>query len=286
MALFAGTELARRIEASERELVAAGTRALAARGVATALLPLAGGLAACSGPDSPFSKLVGLGFAGLPGEGELARVEAEFAARATPLQVELATLAEAGLAELLTRRGYVVVGFEDVLGRELAGLAPPRARAGLTLRTSPPEELETWLELLVEAFAAPDAQGVATHESFPREPLKRVMRALGEVRGLHRLIVEREDVPGGGAPSGRVPCGGASVRVDGELAQLCGAGTLPAHRRRGVQSALYEHCLALAAREGARLAIVTTLPGSKSQENSLRFGFEHLYTRAILRRGG
>jgi len=272
--LFASSDLARRIEASECELVAAGTRALAARGVTTALLPLSGGLAACSGPNSPFSKVVGLGFAGLPDSVELERVEAEFAARETPLQVELATLAEAGLAELLTRRGYVLVGFEDVLGRELADLAPPRERAGLTLRPSPPEELETWLELLVEAFAAPDAQGVATHESFPREPLKRVMRAMGEMRGLHRLIVERDGLP----------CGGASVRVDGELAQLCGAGTLPAHRRRGVQSALYEHCLALAAREGARLAIVTTLPGSKSQENSLRFGFERLYTRAILRR--
>lgn len=274
--MFASVDLARRIEASERELVAAGTRALAARGVATRLLPLAGGLAACSGADSPFSKLVGLGFAGVPAEDELARVEAAFAAAATPLQVELASLAEAGIGELLTRRGYVLVGFEDVLARDLTGLAAPAPRADLTLRTSPADELESWLELLVEAFAAPDAQGVASHEAFPREPLKRVMRALGEVRGLHRLIVLRDGTP----------CGGASVRVDGELAQLCGAGTLPAHRRRGVQSALYEHALALAAREGARLAIVTTLPGSKSQENSLRFGFERLYTRVILRREG
>jgi GNAT superfamily N-acetyltransferase len=81
-----------------------------------------------------------------------------------------------------------------------------------------------------------------------------------------------------------VPAGGSSVRIDGEIAQLCGAGTLPAHRRRGVQAAMFEHRLALAARSGAKLAVLTTLPGSKSQENALRQGFERLYTRAILRR--
>ncbi|HRI11203.1 MAG TPA: hypothetical protein PKW35_25470, partial [Nannocystaceae bacterium] len=56
---------------------------------------------------------------------------------------------------------------------------------------------------------------------------------------------------------------------------------LPAHRRRGVQSALLTHRLAAAAAAGCELAVVTTQPGSKSQENVQRLGFALLYARAI-----
>ena len=57
---------------------------------------------------------------------------------------------------------------------------------------------------------------------------------------------------------------------------------MPAHRRRGVQSALLVSRLTDAARRGCDIAVVTTQPGSKSQQNVQRQGFELLYTRAIL----
>jgi len=63
---------------------------------------------------------------------------------------------------------------------------------------------------------------------------------------------------------------------------LCGAGTVPASRRRGVQSALLSARLAEARAKGCDLAVVTTQPGSKSQENVQRAGFELLYSRAVL----
>ena len=62
--------------------------------------------------------------------------------------------------------------------------------------------------------------------------------------------------------------GGGAIRISNGLAQLAGAATLPAHRRRGVQSALLRARLLDAARQGCDLAIVTTEPGSKSQETS------------------
>jgi len=76
----------------------------------------------------------------------------------------------------------------------------------------------------------------------------------------------------------------ASFRAAGGIALLCGAGTLPAHRRRGVQAAMLLRRLSAAAQAGCDLAVVTTLPGSKSQQNVQRLGFELLYSRAILRR--
>jgi predicted acetyltransferase len=66
------------------------------------------------------------------------------------------------------------------------------------------------------------------------------------------------------------------------VAQLAGAATAPAHRRRGIQSALLATRLADATAAGCDVAVITTQPGSKSQRNAQRAGFDLLYTRAVL----
>jgi N-acetylglutamate synthase-like GNAT family acetyltransferase len=79
-----------------------------------------------------------------------------------------------------------------------------------------------------------------------------------------------------------VVAGGASVRTAEGVAQLAGAATAPAYRRRGIHTALLSARLADAAGGGCDIAVVTTQPGSKSQENMQRRGFDLLYTRAVL----
>jgi ribosomal protein S18 acetylase RimI-like enzyme len=76
--------------------------------------------------------------------------------------------------------------------------------------------------------------------------------------------------------------GGAGLRIEDGVAQLAGAATAPAHRRRGVQTALLSARLVDAAAAGCDVAVITTQPGSKSQQNAQRRGFELLYTRAVL----
>jgi len=76
--------------------------------------------------------------------------------------------------------------------------------------------------------------------------------------------------------------GGAEFRIDGGVAQFAGAATAPEHRRRGVQSALLSARLVDAAAAGCEVAVITTQPGSKSQQNAQRRGFDLLYTRATL----
>ena len=76
--------------------------------------------------------------------------------------------------------------------------------------------------------------------------------------------------------------GGATMRIADGVAQLTGAATAPAHRRRGVQTALLSARLADAAAASCDVAVITTQPGSKSQQNAQRQGFDLLYTRAVL----
>jgi len=79
-----------------------------------------------------------------------------------------------------------------------------------------------------------------------------------------------------------VVAGAGSMGICDGVAQLCGAATAPVYPRRGIQTALLSSRLADAARQGCDIAVVTTQPGSKSQQNVQRRGFELLYTRAIL----
>jgi hypothetical protein len=132
--------------------------------------------------------------------------------------------------------------------------------------------MSRWLDLVVTGFAAPDTQGLPSHEQFPREVILRVMGDLAGTKGFVRYLARR----------GGEPAGGASLRLCDGVAQLCGAATIPTHRRNGVQSSLLSVRLAAAARAGCDVAVVTTQPGSKSQENVQRQGFDLLYTRAVL----
>lgn len=274
--MFASTELARRIERAERGLIEDCTATIAERGGRdhAFAIPIAGGVAAFSGAGSPLTKVAGVGFEGTPSAAELDRVESELAARGAAVQFELSSLADPAIAEQLSRRGYVLVGFEDVLARALDPRAHSSQRPDLRVDASGAEELDTWIDVVVNAFAAPDVQGVAAHESFPREVLARAVRNMSGAPGSARYMARLNGVP----------AGGASMRTSDGVAQLCGAGTLPAHRRQGVQTALLEHRLADAAHAGCDIAVVTTLPGSKSHENVQKRGFELVYTRAILRK--
>ena len=72
------------------------------------------------------------------------------------------------------------------------------------------------------------------------------------------------------------------MRITHGVAQLTGAATVPSARRRGVQAALLAARLDDAAAAGCDLAVVTTAPGSTSQKNVQRRGFQLMYTRAVL----
>ncbi len=274
--MFAGIETAARIERAECRLLMDGAAGIAA--LHPDLRPftamVAGGVAAHCAPHSPLNKLAGLGFDGLPDEEAMAAIEDAFATRGADLNVEVATLADPGLAPWLTGRGYRLVGFEAVLGCPLAPHDPPSPPDDVRIERSGREQLDTWIDLIADGFAAPEGQGVASHESFPREILETSIRGLAAAPGFVHYLATR----GGQA------AGGASMRITDGIAQLCGAATLPAHRRRGIQAAFLALRLGEASRAGCDLAVMTCQPGSKSQQNAQRRGFALLYNRAVLSR--
>ena len=271
--LFCDSSLAGRIEGAEAELIAKATKAAHRRqaGPAGFVIPVAGGVATFAETDSPFNKVAGLGFGGVPDAAALDEIERAFAACGAPVQIELAHLADPAIGAQLTGSGYRLVSFENVLGLALGGEPEQVRPPGIEVRPSGDDELDQWIEVQVEGVAHPDTQGVPWHEEFPREVIVGAERDLAAA-GVQRYAALRDGVM----------AGGASFRLADGVAQLTGAATAPAHRRRGIQTALLSARLADAAAAGCDVAVVTTQPGSKSQQNVQRRGFDLLYTRAVL----
>jgi len=275
--MFASIEVVRRIEAAEASLTLEVSRALHREG--GVVRELGAGAGAWTPEGTPFDKVIGWGF-GDPAadDAALRALEAEVLSRGGAVRVELATVGALHHAEALCRRGYRVAGLENVLGLTLDPRASPSPASspGLELRTAAPDEEELWLRTVAGGFGEADPTDPAPHQAFDDALLVKVFRELGAASGLRRYL----------ALADGHPAGGATLRLSGGVAQLAGAATRAAFRRRGIQAALLAARLADAAAEGCDLAVVTTEPGSRSQRNVQRSGFALLYGRLVLVRSG
>jgi GNAT superfamily N-acetyltransferase len=275
--MFADSSLAARIDRAEMRLSMSIAETVARRDPSARVLvsQIAGGHAVFAGPGGPANKAIGIGFGAAIDEAALEAIEQQWRERGEPMRFELSTLADASLAPLLTARGYRLTGFENVSGRAIGEAdTVPSLPAGVTIEDVPADDYREWLDTTLDAFGAPDGSA-PNEEQYPRELLQAVMADFVATPGFTRYLLRVDGMP----------AGEATMRLDDGMAQLCGAATLPAFRRRGIQSMLFRWRIALARDAGCDLAVVTTQPGSKSQANAIRQGFSLLYSRVVLIKG-
>lgn len=258
--------LARRLEMAEAE---------AARACADAILKLnpdanvasesiAGGIAVFTGKDSPITQAVGVGLHGPVSEENLARITRFFHSRGATSALEVCPLAGIPFYELLAKRGYQLLEVSNVLVRSISPLdhfpAPP---PHLTIRPAAPSEADLWTRTVAAGFA----------EHFPvTDALLDVMNAFSQRSHAVTYLAFIDNQT----------AGGAVVSKHEGVAGLFGASTLPAFRRRGIQSALLSARLGWARSQGCDVAVSIAIPGSDSQHNIERLGFQVAYTRTKL----
>jgi GNAT superfamily N-acetyltransferase len=275
---FADQDLARRVEEAWAYLGVENAQAQARLnpGSGATALPVGGGYAVFMGAGSPLSQVQGMGLYGPVSEVELERMEAFYRERGAPIQLELASLADATLLRLLSRRGYQAVEQTHVLVRPL-GAREPSAMEGLRFDKKTeaaevdvvairPSEVATWAESVLRCFFEDPAE-------LPRPLLEGAiaMASIPRVSGWLARV------------GGRIAGGGALV-LHNRLALICGDGTLPEFRSQGVQTALLRARLDRARQAGCDLAVICTQPGSGSQRNAERQGFQVVYARTLMGR--
>jgi len=266
--MHATLELARRVDRAEIEFCALATAAAAAD---AATFECGGGLAVYAAPGSPVNKVLALGLGVDVSDENLDDLEEFYAERGCPVQVELCPLASPDLAPRLTKRGYVLQAFENELARQ-APDEPVQSPAGADITVEAGAAEQPWLQIVSEGFAVPD-RAVAGAASVPDD-------AVAAIGNVMRHFFHPEIVRYIGRVDGQAAAAALSFTRAGVLG-IFGTTTLPAFRRRGLQSAIVARAVNDACGK-ADLVIATTEPGSISQRTFERLGFQVLYSRAIL----
>ncbi len=263
MPILVTRELALLLEATE---VAASEAAIGAIKDSAPLsgatsFPAAGGRALFFGAGSPLSQALSLGLRGPVARAGLDELEAFFSARSAPVVISLCPYADPSLMAVLARRSYRITHFENTLAREL------RAEDWVTMpsgvRPATPLDAVHWSKMVTEGFSDTGESDPATAELF---------QCLFAAGGATPYYAYSEGEPGGGGVVG----------IWGGAAMLYGDSTLTRFRGRGLQSALIRARLRKALDAGCGWAFACTMPGSISQRNYERAGFQVAYTKTML----
>jgi GNAT superfamily N-acetyltransferase len=264
---FIDLDLARRVEMAEahagRECAEACYRLHPEFPLGVA--EIAGGIAVFAGVDSPVTQAIGVGLHGEVSDADLDALGEFFHSRKASSAIEVCPLVEMSLYEKFAARNYHLLEVSNVLllddlkAARISDKLPP----GVTVRIAAPEESKLWTLTV--------AQGFAEHYPVTQATLD-LMEGFyyRDTACCYLALVD-------GAIAG-----GAAVSAQHGVCGLFGASTLPAFRRRGVQSALLATRLAWAREKGCDLAVSITLPGSISHRNIERSGFRVAYTRTKL----
>lgn len=261
---FIDRQLAARLESTERMAQIAYAEALQrARPQANvAIEPIAGGHMVFTGPQSPIGRTIGIGLQGPVTAGDVDRIEDFYFSRGADAQIDVVPAADESLFVLLRERPYRLFELNNVMvmrllpdrrfnteveGVEVRRAEPAEARVcadvlGRCFEGTPPDFADT----IAAMFEAPALTFIAMSDGTP------VAAAAG-------LVVEEE-----------------------KLIALFGAGTLPSHRGRGIQTAMLGARLNAAKEAGCTLAVTITRGGTSSQRNAERLGFRTAYSKATM----
>ncbi len=214
------------------------------------------GVAVFIDEQSPLTQVRGVGMAGMTPESDVDEIESFFEERMAPVAIVINPFTDAALLTHLARRGYDFGAFENVMVRGVTS-----SDRGLFPEVTLADNSEDWCRVMVEAFYDEDSpMGME---------LARILFALPKRRNL---IVWAED-DGAGA---------AQLEIHDGLGVLQCDGTVPRYRGKGVQTRLIQARVALAAEAGCDLVTADTAPGSQSQRNYERLGFQVAYTKVTL----
>ena len=260
---FADIELARRLERTEArgnaQFVEARTRAFPDRGATW--IEVAGAYAMFDGAGSPLTQTFGLGVFQPVTAAELGEIEEFFRSRGAAVFHEVCPLADASVFTLFNERGYRPVEFSNVLYRPITPDLRLQAGANerVKVRVAARDEMKLWADTALEGWS-----------EFPE--VMDFMRELGQV------AAQSDSLSFFGEADGK-PVATGSLIIEGDVALLAGASTIPAARRQGAQLALLEGRLRYAATQGCTVGMMVAAPGSGSQRNAERHGFRIAYTR-------
>lgn len=262
--IFADKDLAKRVERAEglsnAAFVEARTKLFPESGAAWR--EIAGSFAMFDGIESPLTQVFALGLFQETTADDMKEIEDFFESRNAPVFIETCPLAGMHLLDLFHKRGYKPVELSNVLVKRIdENEITSEKQTEVRARFAGQEEKDEWINALANGWAEGNREVIKMFSDIAQVSF--------ETEGTFSFAAVLDDkIIGGGA-----------INIREGVAALAGASTVPEARRRGAQNALFNSRINFAREHGCDVATVVTLPGSDSQRNAERNGFQVVYTR-------
>lgn len=233
---------------------------------------IAGGTAAVTLPElgRKLNNVVGFG-AGSVKDTDLQTLEQLYANIGLPTSIDLCPFASAETLELLASRGYSLTRYLNTYVHHLSDLSSLSTKAGRNVVISNVREHE--------------------HDLFIRSSVdgfSDLGRSTDILETLAAIAVKRTDTLLYFAKIDNEIAATAAMALmetkRGLVAYMYLDSTVPKHRRKGLQAALYHARLLDAKKKGCQMAVVITRTGTPSGINAERLGFQLAYTRTLMLR--
>ena len=220
---------------------------------------IAGAYLMFDGVGSEITQSFGLGMQSVLGDDEWTRIESFYQDRGSAVNHEVCPLADPDVLVKLHQRNYRPIEWSTVLYRQLDQELKTDEHDFL-IRQASPDERSQWIATAVEGWS-----------EFPefRDVIGEFCLLTFQRKTSHCFIALLDSLP--------IATG--SLIIQDKTALLAGASTIPGARKRGAQNALLAARLNFARQQGCDLAMVVAAPGSTSQRNAQRNGFQIAYTR-------
>ncbi len=220
----------------------------------------AGAYAVFDGIDSPITQTFAVGILEELTPASLDAIESFYRERTAPVFHEVSPYAGIGTLAMLCARHYGPVEISNVLYRPVE---PPRHadQNQVQVRIIGPDEAQLWAAISARAWSDGHPELLGSHLQLSAVSAAREQTLC--------FLAELSGTPG---------AAGALSLHEG-VALFAGAATLPEFRRKGLQRALLRERMQYAFDHGCDVAMMVAQPGSDSQRNAERQGFQIAYTR-------
>lgn len=271
--IYSDRTLSQKLERTEARANAAfvETRARVSPEIGATWIEVGGAYAMFDGVDSPLTQTFGLGIFEDATAAHLEDLENFFKERGSATFHEVSPMADQGLMAVLSDRGYRPIELTSVMCRSISDLGLGNLDFDADGITVPNSLIKT--RAIDEAEIDVWSDTIAAGWSSEGEELADFIRAFGNIAakasGSNPFLAELDGRP--------IAAGGLQIYDD--VCILAGASTIPDARRRGAQNALLAARLRFADEKGCRFAMMCALPGSQSQKNAQKNGFQIAYTR-------
>jgi hypothetical protein len=263
--IYSDKALSQKLERTEARANAdfVETRAMLEPASNASWIQVAGAYAMFDGVESPCTQTFGLGMFEEVITGHLEEIESFYKNLDAPVFHEVSPMADVGLINLLNERGYRPVEMTSVMYRALNTVEVVAEKRSTLIKTRVIDESEA------DLWAKTSATGWSTE----MEGLEDFMFGFGRIsarcKGAYPFLAQLD---------GKAISTGMLFIYD-DVCVLAGTSTVREARNQGAQNALLSERLKFAADRGCTLAMMAALPGSQSQKNAQKNGFNVAYTR-------